>query len=146
MIREKIRTDSIQALKARDDFKVSCLRFILSQITNKEIDKKAALTDQETIEVLRKAVKELKESILAFEKGGRADLTEKSKRELAIVSSYLPAEISDEELQKEIKTIIEKNQGLYQKNPKAIIGLCVRELKEKADPGRIVKILSEIQP
>ena len=146
MIREKIQTDSIQALKARDNFKVSCLRLILSQIKNKEIDKKAGLTDQETIVVLRKAAKELKESILAFEKGGRNDLTEKSKKELEIVSSYLPAEISDEELKKEIKIVIEKNQTLCQKNSKAIIGICIRDLKGKADPSRIIKMLSETQP
>lgn len=132
----------IQSLKARDELKLSCLRLILAQIKNKEIEKKTDLTNQETIEVLIKAAKQLRESIAAFEKGGRDDLLGRSKQELTIVFSYLPPEISDEELKNEVKTIIEKSQELYNKNPKMIIGLCMKELKGKADSSRIFKMLS----
>jgi len=142
MIRDKLQTDLIIALKARDGFRTSCLRLILSQIKNKEIEKKTNLDDQEVINVLRKAAKENKESIAAFEKGGRADLLDKAKQELAIVLSYLPPEISDEDLKKEIERIIDTNRELIAKNPKTIIGVCMRELKGKADGAKIMKILS----
>lgn len=145
MIRDKLQTDVIAALKSKDEFKTSSLRLILSQIKNKEIDKKANLTDEETIGVIRKIAKEIKESIIAFEKGGRQDLLDKAKKELALVTSYLPAELSDEELTIEIKKLIETNTDLIAKNPKSIIGICMGKLKNKADGARIMRILSSIQ-
>ena len=94
--------------------------------------------------VLRKIVKELNESIEAFEKGKREDLVSEYQKQLEIVSFYLPKELSDEELKNEIKKIIDNNRKLYEKNPKAIIGICIKELKSKADPTRIVKILNSL--
>lgn len=144
MIRNQLQTDLITALKAKDEFKTSCLRLILSQIKNKEIDKKAELDDPETINVLKKIAKENRESITAFENGGRQDLLDKTKQELAVVQSYLPPELSDEDLKKEIEAIVKKNQEIVAKNPKIVIGLCMKELKEKADGARIMKILSSL--
>ncbi len=144
MIKQKLTQDQISALKAGDKEKVTSLRYILAQIQNKEIEKKGQLTDEEITHVLRKIAKELKESLEAFEKGGRADLIASTKKQLDLVSLYLPQEISDEELKKEVKKIINQNQELYQKNPKALIGVAIRELKDKAEPSRIVKILQSM--
>ncbi|NMB83972.1 GatB/YqeY domain-containing protein [Candidatus Roizmanbacteria bacterium] len=144
MIKQKLQQDQLSALKSADKPKLETLRYILAQIKNKEIDKKSDLTDEETVNVLRKTVKELKESIDAFGKGGRADLVQSSQTQLDIISAYLPQEISDEELKKEIGVIIEKNKDLYDKNPKAIMGICVKELKSKADPSRIIKCIQGV--
>ena len=141
MIRQKLQDDQIAALKAGDKTKLGVLRFILAQIKNKEIDKKSELNDEETMTVLRKVIKELKESVEAFEKGGRKELAEDSKKQLDFASFYLPAEISDEELKKEIETVIKENQTVFDNNQKAIIGICMKSLKSKADPGRIMKML-----
>jgi len=143
MLRQKLQDDQIIALKSGDKTKLEILRFILSQIKNKEIDKKSELTDEETFVVFKKVTKELKESIEAFEKGGRKDLSEDSKKQLEIVSVYLPAEISDEELYEEIEKVIKENQVVFDKNKKSIIGICMKQLKSKADPGRIMKTLRE---
>ena len=143
MLRQKLQDDQIAALKAGDKTKLGVLRFILAQIKNKEIDKKSELNDEETMTVLRKVIKELKESVEAFEKGGRKELAEDSKKQLDFASFYLPAEISDEELKKEIEVVIKENQAVFDNNQKAIIGICMKELKSKADPGRIMKILQE---
>jgi len=142
MLKKKIQDDQITALKAGNRDILNILRFILAQIQNKEIEKKAVLSDEETIVVLKKIAKELKESIDAFEKGGRDDLVIKNKKQLEIVSSYLPAEISDEELKKEVDKIIAENKQVFENNPKAIIGICMKSLKSKADPARIMKVLS----
>lgn len=142
MLRQKLQEDQLTALKSKDSEKLSVLRFVISQIKNKEIDKKSELNDEETIAVLKKIAKELKESIEAFEKGDRDDLVENSKKQLNIVSQYLPAEISDDELKKEVEKIIGDNKSLYDQNPKAIIGICMKLLKSKADPSRIMKVLS----
>jgi hypothetical protein len=146
MLRQKLQDDQLAALKTGDKDKLSVLRFIIAQIQNKEIDKNppagGELNDEETLSVLKKIAKELKESIEAFTKGNRADLIEANKKQLEIVSQYLPAEISDEELKKEIEKIISDNKSVYDQNPKAIIGICMKQLKSKADPSRIMAVLS----
>lgn len=143
MLTQKITQDQIQALKNHDQEKVTTLRYILAQIKNKEIDKKAQLTDDEILNILRKIIKELNESIEAFGRGKREDLIKEYQKQLDLVTAYLPKEISDVQLKKEIETMISQNQELYDKNPKAIIGICMKELKSKANPGRIMKLLNE---
>jgi len=147
MLRKKIQDDQLAALKAGNKDRLNILRFILAQVQNKEIEKNppagGQLTDEETISVLKKIAKELKESIDAFEKGGRDDLVADSKKQLEVVSSYLPPEISDEKLKKEIEKIIAENKQVSEANPKAIIGICMKALKSKADPSRIMKALQE---
>lgn len=144
MIKEKLQTDQLTALKSSDKKTLEVLRYILAQIINKEIDKQTDLTDEEVISILRKQVKELQESIDAFNKGGRTDLATQSEEQKQIVVRYLPAEISDEELEKEVKRIIEENKEAYEKNPKLIIGICMKELKNKAEPGRIMKVIQNV--
>jgi hypothetical protein len=147
MLRQKLQGDQITALKTGDKTKLGVLRFILAQIKNKEIDKNppagGELSDDETLAVIKKVTKELKESIDAFEKGGRKDLSDDSKKQLEIVSAYLPAEISDEKLKGEVENVIKENQSVFDNNQKAIIGICMKQLKSKADPSRIMKTLQE---
>jgi hypothetical protein len=144
MLRQKLQDDQLAALKAGEKTKLGVLRFILSQIKNKEIDKKSELTDEETLSVLRKVIKELKESVEAFEKGGRKELAEDNKKQLDVASVYLPKEIDEEELKREIEKVIKDNQAVFDNNQKAIIGICMKQLKSKADPGRIMKTLQGI--
>lgn len=143
MLKQKLQDDQIQALKSGDKDKLSVLRYILAQIQNKEIEKRADLTGDDVIAVLKKISKELKESVDAFKKGGRNDLVDEYKRQLDIVTPYLPKEMSDEELTKAIDSVIEKNKELYEKNQKAIIGICMKLLRSKADSSRIMAILNE---
>lgn len=141
MIKQKISDDQIIALKNRDQEKLTVLRYILSQIKNKEIDSRGELSDEEVVAVLRKIAKELNESIEAFKTGKRQDLVEKNQKQLEILTNYLPEEITDADLQKEIEALIEKNKKLFEKNPKIIIGIAVKELKSKANPSRIIRTL-----
>lgn len=142
MIVKKLQDEQINSLKLGDKTRLEIIRYILAQIKNREIEKKGELTDEEAVTVLKKIAKELKESIEASQKGQREDLASGYQKQLEIVSEYLPAEISDEKLKKEIDALIDKNRDLYTKNPKAIIGICVKELRSKADPSRIMKILA----
>lgn len=144
MLTAKLQVDQLTALKSGDKKKLNTLRYILAQIKNKEIEKKADLSDEEVNQILRKQNKELQESIDAFQKGNRDDLVKEHKEQQMIVISYLPPEMSDEELTHGIKKIIADNQELYNRDPKAIIGLCMRELKSKVDPARIMKTLQSL--
>jgi len=144
MIQQKMQAEQIVALKTGQKEKLGILRMLLSRIKNVEIEKKTALTDDEVVVVIRKFAKELKESILAFEKGQRQDLLDESKNQLEIVNTFLPAEATDEELISEIKKIKAENQQIVQQNPKALMGICVKQLKSKAEPGRIIGLLNKI--
>lgn len=144
MLLDKLQAHQIEALKKRDTVKLETLRYILSQIKNREIEKQASLTDEEVLEVLKKHVKNLHESIAAFKRGNRADLASQSEAQLDIVSSYLPPEISDEDLAKEVQNIYEKNKVLANENPQALIGVSVKALKDKASPQRIIKTLQAL--
>lgn len=144
MLTAKLQVDQLTALKSGDKKKLNTLRYILAQIKNKEIEKKADLTDEEVVQILRKQNKELQESIDAFQKGNRDDLVKEYKEQQMIVISYLPPEMSDEELTQAIKKMIADNQELYNRDSKAIIGLCMRELKNKVDPARIMKTLHSL--
>lgn len=143
MLKQKLQDDQVRALKSGDKNTLSVLRYILAQIQNKKIEKRAELPDDEVIMVLKKIAKELKESVDAFEKGGRKDLVDEYKKQLDILTPYLPKELSDEELLKAIDELIEKNKEIYERNPKAIIGICMKLLRSKADSFRIMAILSK---
>ena len=138
-----MQAEQITALKSKDTVKLQTIRGIIAQIKNKEIEKKAPLSEDEVLSVIKKAKKELLESIESFTKGGRADLIDESQKQLAIVNAYLPPELTDEELQKAISTLIENNKEAIAKNPKAIIGICMKELRNKAESSRILMALQK---
>src|SRR5215510_9559633 len=95
---DKIQTDIVTAMKARDDFRLSVLRMIKAAIQLKEVEKIRKLDDNESIQLLQTLLKQRKESIDQFSKGGRPELAEKEKKEAAIIEAYLPAGASAEEM------------------------------------------------
>lgn len=142
MLTSKIQQDQIAALKAKDEKKLSVIRFLTAALKNEEIAKQKPLTDEDVISVIRKQVKQLEDAATMFEKGGRPELATDNKNQITILSEYLPAELSDEQLKAEIDALIAENKALYDKNPKAIIGVVMGKLKTKAAPGRIMALLN----
>ena len=97
-IKKKLGEDLKAAMKGKDALTLSTVRMILSAIHNKEIEKHSDLTEAEVQKILTGEKKKRLDSIGQFEQGGRADLAAKEKQELGIIESYLPKELSDEEL------------------------------------------------
>src|SRR3989338_10115404 len=143
MLLGKIQTDQLSALKARDQEKLNILRYILAQINYKKIDKKSDLTDYEIVQVLRKVQKELDETIESAKQAKRENLRNDAEKQKAVVTQYLPKEISDEEVKKEIEKIIGLNKTVFDTNKKAIIGIVMKELRTKASSKRIIQILQK---
>ncbi len=141
MLRQKLQEDQLAALKSGNKEVLEVLRFVIAKVKNQEIEKKAELNDDETVQVLKKVVRELNESKEAAEKGNRQDLIDQNVAQINILTPYLPAELSDEQLGAEIDRVIAANKDLFETNKKAIIGLCMKELRSKADGTRIMKIL-----
>ena len=106
-LEQKIDKDYIQAMKDRDSARSSALSFLRSQIKYARIELKTEqVPDQDVIAVIKKQIKQRQDSIEQFKQGGRADLVEKEEKELAILKSYLPAEMSADEIKSIIKETI----------------------------------------
>ena len=103
---EQIQRDLVQAMKNRDAARVGVLRMISAALKNKQIEKKAALSDEDVIQVLKTQQKQRAESIEQFDKGGRSDLAEKERQEKKVVESYLPEPMSEEEIETVIAEVI----------------------------------------
>lgn len=106
MILEKIQKDLKEALKARDNLRVSTLRFLLAALHNRKIEKQADLVEEDVSAVIRQQVKQHRESITAYQQGKRDDLAAKEQSELDILNTYLPRQMSGEELEKIVKETV----------------------------------------
>jgi hypothetical protein len=103
---ERLDAELKEALKARNELKLSVVRMIKASLKNKSIEKGSALTDEDIVSVLSTLAKQRKESVEQFTRGGRQDLADKEQKELAIVLGYLPAQLSSEELDALIRSAI----------------------------------------
>jgi uncharacterized protein len=97
-IPEQIQKDMTDAMKARDERRLSALRMVKTALKNREIDKRAPLDDKEALQVLSTLVKQRKDSIEQFTKGGRMELADKEKAELALIESYMPKAVGEDEI------------------------------------------------
>ncbi|KRT77623.1 MAG: hypothetical protein XU14_C0008G0011 [Armatimonadetes bacterium CSP1-3] len=103
---EQLEADLRQALRAGDAVRVSTIRLTRAAIKNAEIEKQRPLTDEEIQDILLGEVKRRREAIEAFERGGRDDLSRKEALEMAILTQYLPAPLSEEELRRIIAEVV----------------------------------------
>lgn len=127
MIRDKLKQDSVVALKAHDNKRVGVLRFLISLIDKKELLlPPGTMGDNEVVGVLRKELKNKEESKEMFLKAGRVDLVEEQDYEIAVVKEYLPAEMSEEK----IREIVESCVGVGLK-PARTFGEIMREVMAK---------------
>jgi uncharacterized protein len=97
---KQVDHDMIAAMKARDTERTSTLRMVKAALKNKEIDKRAALTDAEAQQVFATMIKQRKDSIEQFQKGNRPELAAKEAREIVVIESYLPKTVGEEQLKK----------------------------------------------
>jgi uncharacterized protein len=94
----KIQTDIIVAMKAKDEHRLTTLRMVKSALRNKEIDKREALTDAEETQILTTLIKQRKESVESFTKGGRPELAAKEQTEIGMIEGYLPQAAGEDEI------------------------------------------------
>ena len=122
-ISEQIQKDMVEAMKARDERRLSTLRMVKSALKNKEIDKRAPLDDRESLQVLSTLIKQRKDSVEQFTKGGRQDLADKEAAEVVLIETYMPKAAGEEEIAAAVRaTIAEmgsptmKDMGTVMKN------------------------------
>jgi uncharacterized protein len=134
---EKLNEDLKSAMKASDSLKVSVLRMAKSSIKNREIDTRKELSDDDIIHILNTLAKQRRESIEQFSKGGRQDLAEKETAELAILQSYLPEQITPDELDRIVLEAINESSAAGIKDMGKVMRLVMTRTKGSAD-GKLV--------
>ena len=137
-IRGQVQSQIVINLKSRDQKRLDTFRFLFSQIKNKEIDAKRELTDEETVKLLQGEAKKRRESITAYQQGGRQDLVENESYQLSVIEEYLPKQLTDEE----IKAIIDEVKSA---NPSGDFGTIMKTVMIKvagrAEGGRVAGML-----
>lgn len=162
MLKQQIQDDATKALKAQDKFASGVFRMILASVISKEKDKRykvskkksgikeedlvkeSQLTDEELVEIILAEVKKRKDAIVLFEQGGRQELADNEKKEIAIIKKYLPEQISPEKLRKLVEESIKKVKAEELKDIGKVMADLTPKVKGKADGSEVSKIVKEI--
>lgn len=143
MIIEKIKEDLLIALKEKKEPNVSVLRMVISAVLNKEIEKRGTpeegkITDEEVEAVIFSEIKKRRDSVESFEKGARDDLASKERAEIDILMSYMPEEMTEEEIRKIVKEIVENHKDIG-----SVMKEVVPKTKGRADGSLVARIVKE---
>ncbi len=146
-IHETIKGGIPEAMKARDEVRLRTLRSLTTAMTNEAVAKKMKPTDflgdDDALAVLKRAANQRKDSIEQFDKAGRADLSEPEKAELAVITSFLPAQASREEIEAVVKAKIAE-MGADKSKAGMLTGAVMKELKGKADGGAVKEVIDAL--
>ena len=140
LLKEKIDKDFKEALRNKDQRRLSCLRMLKSAIKNREKDLRRELKEEEIISVISSLVKRGRDSIEEFKKGGREDLIQKEQEELNILYEYLPKQLSPEEIEKELKEIISQVGAKGPKDLGKVMKVAMKKMAGKAQGKEVNEI------
>ncbi len=147
MLHQQLKEKMVAALKAREEVALTTLRGILGAITNELVAQRRKpdemLEDDGVLSVIKRAVKQRKDSIEQFEKGGRDDLASREKEELAILEEYLPSQASREEIEAVVVKVIESLGEVDPSKMGIVVGAAMKELAGSADGAIVKEIVAE---
>ena len=145
---EQVQKDMISAMKAHEELRLSTLRMVKSALKHKEIERMRPLDDLESLQVLQTLVKQRHESAEQFTKGGRFDLAEKEKKEIAFIEQYLPAAPTDDELHRAIEESVDEQSADSLKHMGAVIKAARARLEGKTIDGKALsdKVRDRLTP
>ena len=145
MLEEKILNDYKEAMKARDTLKSSVLSFLRADMINLAIaKKKKALDDSEVISVIKKQIKQRQDSIEQFKNGNRLDMADKEAKEMEILKTYLPPELSVDELKKIIEEVISATGAKEMKDMGKVMKEVTAQIAGRADGKLVSDLVKEI--
>jgi uncharacterized protein YqeY len=136
-LKERINEDMKTAMRSGEKDRLAVIRLLQAAIKQREVDERITLDDAQITAVLEKMIKQRKESIVAFEKGGRADLVAKETGEIAVLQPYLPAQLSEAELDAIIGEAIAATGAASIKDMGKVMGLVKSKAAGKADMGAV---------
>ncbi len=144
ILREQILEAQKKAMKEKEAEKLSILRVLWATIKNEEIEKGQQLNNEQIQELVARQVKQLKDALVDFEKGNRTDLIEQTKKEIAVLTVYLPEQMSDVDLEQLIKNILLENNITDAKDSGKAMALIMPAVKGKTDGAKVRNIVNQI--
>jgi uncharacterized protein len=136
-LKERITEDMKGAMRAGEKERLGTIRLILAAIKQREVDERITLDDGQVLAALEKMIKQRKESIAQFESGGRADLVAKEQAELAVLQAYLPAQMSEAEIDALITAAVASTGASSIKDMGKVMGIVKAQAQGKADMGAV---------
>jgi len=146
MLKEQFQTDLKNAMLAKDEVKTSVLRMLKSAIQYFEIQTGGAgyeATDEQILDLISKEVKKRKESIELYKQGNRQELVDKEQKEIDILMTYLPAQMSEEEIRKLVTDAVAKSGAKGMADMGKVMGILMPQVKGKADGTMVSKLVKE---
>jgi uncharacterized protein YqeY len=125
------------AMRAKESARLSTIRLLLAAIKQREVDERIELDDAAVLGVIEKMIKQRRESIAQFEKASRNDLADAEKAEIVVLSAYLPAQMSDADIQREVDSAISETGAAAAKDMGKVMAALKGRLAGKADMGKV---------
>ena len=136
-LKEKITEDMKSAMRAGEKDRLGTIRMILAAVKQREVDERIQLDDSQVLAAVEKMIKQRKEAITQFESGGRADLVAKESAEIVLLQTYLPAQLSDAEVDSLIAAAIASTGASSIKDMGKVMGVVKAQAQGKADMGKV---------
>jgi uncharacterized protein len=145
-LKDQITDDMKTAMRAKDSERLSTVRLLIAEIKRKEVDERIELDDAQVVAIVEKMIKQRKDSITQFENGGRQDLADKEKSELTVLTAYMPAGLSDEEVAAEVAAAVAASGAAGPQDMGKVMGILKPKLAGRADmtavSAQVKKVLS----
>jgi uncharacterized protein YqeY len=143
MIKENIRKDLTAAMKEKQELRVSTLRMMLAEVVNKEKEKGDSITEDAAVKVFFSMIKKREDAATQFEAAGRKDAAEKERGEIAIIKTYMPVQLTDDEIRTEVREVIAQTGVTDLKGLGKVMGILSKKLSGKASGGDMSRIVKE---
>jgi len=136
-LKTELNQDMIAARKAREEVRKAAVESVLVAVKQREVDDRKELSDAEILSIIEKLLKQRRESVASYEQGGRADLAEREKAEAAVLSTYLPQQLSDAEIEAEVTQAIAAAGAAGPQDMGKVMGGLKAKLAGRADMGKV---------
>jgi uncharacterized protein YqeY len=132
-LKEKLSEDMKAAMRAKESEKLATIRLINAAIKQREVDERVELGDDQVLSVIEKMIKQRKDSITQFEAGGRQDLADKEKSEITVLAAYMPAQMSEAEVQAEVAAAVVQSGASSPQDMGKVMAVLKPKLAGRAD-------------
>jgi hypothetical protein len=136
-LKDKVTEDMKAAMRAKESARLSTIRLLLAAMKQKEVDERVELQDADVLSIIEKMLKQRRESIAQFEKAARNDLADAEKAEIAVLSAYLPQQMSEAEVAEAVAAAIKESGAAGPKDMGKVMGLLKSKLAGRTDMGKL---------
>ena len=136
-LKEDIMADMKAAMRAKEQSRLTTIRMLQAAVQRREVDERIELDDTQVISVIEKLIKQSRDAIVQYEKAGRQELADKEKADIDVWQSYLPEQLSEQEIDSLVASAISETGAITMKDMGKVMGLLKPKLQGKADMGQV---------